>query len=145
MIWPDLKLKLFERFKCQLSIWVKFDMKRNLAQTATETVRDFYNRCVSYQYLLCDDYSETVLDNEIMVNFMLGMNKNILAAIKQRLPSTELGTCSSNVFKNNLFVTSKKKETTNLPIHQITNLKCCKKTKEFLIVYYFLFSLAFSF
>ena len=92
MIWPDLKLKLFERFKCQLSIWVKFDMKRNLAQTATETVRDFYNRCVSYQYLLCDDYSETVLDNEIMVNFMLGMNKNILAAIKQRLPSTELGT-----------------------------------------------------
>jgi hypothetical protein len=100
MIWPDLKLKLFERFRCQLSIWVKFDMKRNLAQTATETVRDFYNRCVSYQYLLCDDYSETVLDNEIMVNFMLGMNKNILAAIKQRLPSTELGTCSSHVFTN---------------------------------------------
>ena len=129
MIWPDLKLKLFERFKCQLSIWVKFDMKRNLAQTATETVRDFYNRCVSYQYLLCDDYSETVLDNEIMVNFMLGMNKNILAAIKQRLPSTELGTCSSNVFTNNLFVTSKN-ETTNLPIQQITNLKCCKKTRQ---------------
>ena len=118
MIWPDLKLKLFERFKCQLSIWVKFDMKRNLAQTATETVRDFYNRCVSYQYLLCDDYSETVLDNEIMVNFMLGMNKNILAAIKQRLPSTELGTCSSNVFTKNLFVTSKKRnyEFTNSPI-----------------------------
>ena len=122
MIWPDLKLKLFERFKCQLSIWVKFDMKRNLAQTATETVRDFYNRCVSYQYLLCDDYSETVLDNEIMVNFMLGMNKNILAAIKQRLPSTELGTCSSNVFTNNLFVTSKN-ETTNLTIHEFKMLQ----------------------
>ena len=53
-----------------------------------------------------------------------------------------------------LFVTSKN-ETTNSPVHQFTNLKCCIKARDIqnlLMVYYFLFitlknilSLAFSF
>ena len=71
MTWADIKLKLFEEFKSQMDIWVKFDMKKKLSQKESETIRDFYNRCVTYQYLLCDDYSETVLDNEIMVNFLI--------------------------------------------------------------------------
>ena len=46
---------------------------------------------------------------------------------------------------NNLFVTSKD-ETTNSPIHQFTNLKCCIKAREsfkpffdgvFFLIYYF--------
>ena len=88
--WNDIKVKLFERFQCHLSILDKIEMKRNLAQNENESIRDFYNRCVSCQYLLCDDFSETVLDNEIMTNFMLGMHKNILDTMHQRMPTSEL-------------------------------------------------------
>ena len=90
MSWNDIKVKLFERFKCHLNVWDKIEMKRNLAQDDNENVRDFYNRCVSYQYLLCDDYSETVLDNEILTTFMLGMHKSILDTMHQRFSTSEL-------------------------------------------------------
>ena len=90
MNWKDVKLKLFERFKCQLSIWEKLEMKRNLKQNGNETIKNFYNRCVSYQYLFCDDFSETVLDSEIMLNFMLGMHKKILDTMHQRFSTLEL-------------------------------------------------------
>ena len=90
MNWKDVKLKLFERFKCQLSIWEKLEMKRSLKQNENETIKNFYTRCVSYQYLFCDDFSETVLDSEIMLNFMLGMNKKILDTMHQRFSTLEL-------------------------------------------------------
>ena len=90
MNWNDIKVKLFERFQCHLSVWDKIEMKRHLAQDENENVRDFYNRCVSYQYLVCDDFSETVLDNEILTTFMLGMHKSILNTMHQRFSTSEL-------------------------------------------------------
>ena len=101
MNWNDVKLKLFEHFKCQLSIWEKLEMKRNLKQNGNETIKNFYNRCVSYQYLFCDDFSETVLDSEIMLNFMLGMNGKILDTMHQRFSALELDlkSCLSQTVK----------------------------------------------
>merc|ERR1712156_1375837 len=85
MNWNDIKIKLFEHFKCQMSIWDKLEMKKNLVQSENETIKDFYNRCVLCQYLVCDDYSETVLDSQIMINFLLGMHKFICDKLHERL------------------------------------------------------------
>ena len=65
-------------------------MKKKLVQKANEPIRDFYNRCVSCQYLLCDDYSETVLDSEIMMNLLVGMHKKTSDKLYEKLNHTEL-------------------------------------------------------
>ena len=89
MDWDTIKLKLFEQFKCQVNIWDKVEMKRNLAQGENETLRVFYNRCVSYQYILSDDYGELVMDNDIMINFLHGMNRQIFNILSERLSLSE--------------------------------------------------------
>ena len=89
MDWDTIKLKLFEQFKCLVNIWDKVEMRRNLKQGPNETMRDFYNRCVSYQYILCDDYGETVMDNDIMINFMHGMHRQIFNILYEQLFTSE--------------------------------------------------------
>ena len=89
MDWDTIKLKLFEQFKCQVNIWDKVEMRRNLKQGPNESMRDFYNRCVSYQYILCDDYGETVMDNDIMINFMHGMHRQIFNILYEQLFTSE--------------------------------------------------------
>ena len=89
MDWDTIKLKLFEQFKCQVNIWDKVEMRRNLVQGPNETMRDFYNRCVSFQYILCDDYGETVMDNDIMINFMHGMHRDIFNILYEQLFTSE--------------------------------------------------------
>ena len=89
MDWNTIKVKLFEQFKCQVNIWDKVEMHRNLVQSETEMVRDFYNRCVSFQYIFCDDYGELVLDNDIMINFLHGMNRITYNTLYERLSLTE--------------------------------------------------------
>ena len=97
MDWNTIKVKLFEQFKCHVNIWDKVEMQRNLTQSENESVRDFYNRCVSYQYIFCDDYGELVLDNDIMINFLHGMNRTTYNSLYERLSLTEnvldLNTC----------------------------------------------------
>ena len=89
MDWDTIKLKLFEQFKCQVNVWDKVEMKRNLVQGENETLRVFYNRCVSYQYILSDDYGELVMDNDIMINFLHGMNRQIFNILSERLSISE--------------------------------------------------------
>ena len=97
--WNTIKVKLFEQFKCQINIWDKVEMHRSLVQNENESVRDFYNRCVSYQYIFCDDYGELVLDNDIMINFLHGLNRITYNSLFERLSMTEnildLNTCLS--------------------------------------------------
>ena len=38
MDWNTIKVKLFEQFKCQINIWDKVEMHRNLVQSENESV-----------------------------------------------------------------------------------------------------------
>ena len=85
MEWNFIKMKLHQQFKCQIDIWDKVEMKKDLIQTENESMKDFFNRCVSCQYIICDDYGESVMDNDIMINFLIGMKKDIFDALYERL------------------------------------------------------------
>ena len=102
MEWMIMKEKLYQQFKSKLNIWEKVELRKNLIQLEDESIKDFFHRCVTCQYVICDDYSETVFERDIMINFLLGMRKDIFEELtKDQLPSEkmDLYSCYEEVIK----------------------------------------------
>ena len=102
MEWMIMKEKLYQQFKSKLNIWEKVELRKNLIQLEDESIKDFFHRCVTCQYVICDDYSETVFERDIMINFLLGMRKDIFEELtKGQLPSEkmDLYSCYEEVIK----------------------------------------------
>ena len=102
MEWMIMKEKLYQQFKSKLNIWEKVELRKNLIQLEDESIKDFFHRCVTCQYVICDDYSETVFERDIMINFLLGMRKDIFEELtKGQLPSEkmDLYSCFEEVIK----------------------------------------------
>ena len=102
MEWMIMKEKLYHQFKSKLNIWEKVELRKNLIQLEDESIKDFFHRCVTCQYVICDDYSETVFERDIMINFLLGMRKDIFEELtKGQLPSEkmDLYSCFEEVIK----------------------------------------------
>ena len=102
MEWMIMKEKLYQQFKSKLNIWEKVELRKNLIQLEDESIKDFFHRCVTCQYVICDDYSETVFERDIMINFLLGMRKDIFEELtKDQLPSEkmDLYSCFEEVIK----------------------------------------------
>ena len=102
MEWMIMKEKLYQQFKSKLNIWEKVELRKNLIQLEDESIKDFFHRCVTCQYVICDDYTETVFERDIMINFLLGMRKDIFEELtKDQLPSEkmDLYSCYEEVIK----------------------------------------------
>ena len=102
MEWMIMKEKLYQQFKSKLNIWEKVELRKNLIQLEDESIKDFFHRCVTCQYVICDDYTETVFERDIMINFLLGMRKDIFEELtKGQLPSEkmDLYSCFEEVIK----------------------------------------------
>ena len=53
--WNELKSILFENFPVKLTIREKVEVRKGLQQSDSESVDDFYQRCLQAQYLVSDD------------------------------------------------------------------------------------------
>ena len=91
MEWMALREKLYQQFKSKLNIWEKVELRKNLIQLEDENIKDFFHRCVTCQYVICDDDDESVIERDIMINFLLGMRKDIFEELtKDQLPSEKM-------------------------------------------------------
>ena len=93
MEWSVVRKKLHQRFKSKLTLWQKVKLRRNLVQTSNETVKEFFERCVSCQYMICDDYGDSVMERDIQMNFLLGMKKQIYEELTRINHYIDLDTC----------------------------------------------------
>ena len=133
MEWNFIKMKLHQQFKCQLNIWDKVEMRKDLIQAENETMKDFFNRCVSCQYIICDDYGESVMDNDIMINFLIGMKKDIFDALYERMilskKPMDLSICLSEAeFLESGLMT--KNDDNSSDISKVNKIKIAKKESK---------------
>ena len=56
-----IREKLHRKFKSQLSLRDKVELRRNLVQKMDESIREFFHRCIVCQYVICDDYGDSVI------------------------------------------------------------------------------------
>ena len=97
--WPNIKSKLLKEFKCKMNLWTKVEFRRTLLQMPNENVRDFYQRCVSCQYILCDDIIDAVIERDILFSFLLGLQKSIYEELTKIDQVMELQMCLAEVEK----------------------------------------------
>ena len=93
MEWNVVRKKLHQRFKSKHTLWQKVKLRRNLVQIPNETVKEFFDRCVSCQYIICDDYGDSVMERDIQMNFLLGMKKQIYEELTKINHYIDLDTC----------------------------------------------------
>ena len=93
MEWNVVRKKLHQRFKSKYTLWQKVKLRRNLVQIPNETVKEFFDRCVSCQYIICDDYGDSVMERDIQMNFLLGMKKQIYEELTKINHYIDLDTC----------------------------------------------------
>ena len=75
--WQTIKSKMMKEFKCQMNLWSKIELRRTLFQGENENVHEFFEKCVSCQYILCDDIIDAVIERDILINFLLGLQKSV--------------------------------------------------------------------
>ena len=92
MDWKEIREKLYTQFRCHLTIREKVELRRHLVQSFNESIRDFFYRCISCQYFICDDLCEAVTDRDILINFLLGMRKDIYEDLIKGVNSIDLKT-----------------------------------------------------
>ena len=93
MEWNVIRKKLHQKFKSKFTLWQKVKLRRNLVQTSNETIKEFFERCVSLQYIICDDYGDSVTERDIQMNFLLGMKKQIYEELTKINHYIDLDTC----------------------------------------------------
>ena len=81
--WKSVKLKLIERFKRNLSVQEKVELRRNLKQHIGESCQDFLNRCKKCQFLICDDDLEFITERDILINYLLGLREDYYELVIQ--------------------------------------------------------------
>ena len=62
-------------FSLKLSIKEKVEVRKNLQQQPTESIDDFYNRCLHAQYLVSfdDDDRDATFKREVLIHFLIGL------------------------------------------------------------------------
>ena len=72
--WHELKTILFEQFPVKLTIREKVEVRKGLQQMDTESIDDFYQRCLQAQYFVADDIREVGFEREVLLNFLIGLS-----------------------------------------------------------------------
>ena len=71
--WTDLKKMLFEEFPVKLTIRDKVEIRKKLQQQESESVDEFYQRCIQAQYLVSDDTRDIGFEREVLLHFLIGL------------------------------------------------------------------------
>ena len=75
--WTLQKNTLMTEFGTKLGIKEKVEIRKNLQQNETESVEDFYDRCVHAQYLVSNDFKDETFDREVLLHFLVGLLPSI--------------------------------------------------------------------
>ena len=75
--WTLQKNTLMTEFGTKLGIKEKVEIRKNLQQNQTESVEDFYDRCVHAQYLVSNDVRDETFDREVLLHFLVGLLPSI--------------------------------------------------------------------
>ena len=95
-LWPTMKRYLFDQYRCQLTLKEKIELRRYLIQREEENVNDFHDRCIKAQYMLCDDNADSVLERDIIINFISGIKEDVYQIIIRIEPLSTLDICLKN-------------------------------------------------
>ena len=91
--WKSFKKELFNKFKCELSLKEKIDLRKHLIQQENENCIEFHKRCVKYQFLLWDDQQNSVFERDILISFVCGLKENIYEKLMIEEEFSALDTC----------------------------------------------------
>ena len=72
--WSELKSILFQQFPVKLTIREKVEVRKGLQQMDTESIDDFYQRCLQAQYFVADDVREVGFEREVLLHFLIGLS-----------------------------------------------------------------------
>ena len=72
--WCELKNLLFEKFPVKLSIRDKVELRKKLRQQDSESIDNFYQRCIQTQYLVSDGIRDVGFEREILLHFLIGLS-----------------------------------------------------------------------
>lgn len=72
--WSELKHLLFENFPIKLTISEKVEVRKGLQQFDSESVEDFYKRCLQAQYFVSDDIRDVGFEREVLLHFLIGLS-----------------------------------------------------------------------
>ena len=71
--WQQLKILLLKEFSVKLTIREKVEVRKKLQQLDTESIEDFYQRCIQSQYLVSDDIRDAAFEREVLLHFLIGL------------------------------------------------------------------------
>ena len=91
--WPTMKKYLFDQYRCQLTLKEKIELRRYLIQREEESTREFHDRCIKAQYMLCDDNADLVLERDIIISFISGIKEDVYQIIIRIEPLATLDLC----------------------------------------------------
>ena len=91
--WKSFKKLLLNKFKCKLTLKEKIDLRRYLIQRQNECCEDFHERCVKWQFLLCDDHVDSVYGRDILINFVSGLKEEIYKKLVHNNNISDLELC----------------------------------------------------
>ena len=72
--WYEIKNLLFEKFPVNMSIRDKVEVRKKLQQQESESIDDFYIRCIQAQYLVSDDMKDVGFEREVLLHFLIGLS-----------------------------------------------------------------------
>ena len=72
--WSELKTLMFEMFPVKLTISEKVEVRKRLQQLDSESIDDFYQRCIHAQYLVSDDVRDFGFEREVLLHFLIGLS-----------------------------------------------------------------------
>ena len=72
--WSELKRLMFEQFPVKLTIREKVEVRKGLQQLDTESIDDFYQRCLQAQYFVSDDVRDAGFEREVLLHFLIGLS-----------------------------------------------------------------------
>ena len=73
--WNELKKLMFQKFPVKLTIREKVEIRKGLQQSDTESIDDFYRRCLQAQYFVSDDDVRDVgFEREVLLHFLIGLS-----------------------------------------------------------------------
>ena len=75
--WTLQKNTLMTEFGTKLGIKEKVEIRKNLQQNQSESVENFYDRCVHAQYLVSNDIKDETFDREVLLHFLVGLIPSI--------------------------------------------------------------------
>ena len=72
--WSELRSIMFENFPVKLTIREKVEVRKGLQQSDSESIDDFYQRCLQAQFLVSDDVKDIGFEREVLLHFLIGLS-----------------------------------------------------------------------